>query len=52
MVALLKKIPWFDLTSVFPTPPINIGIDESCFALDPIDFIAAYLDTISQQPVS
>ena len=52
------KIPWFDLTSVFPTPPIDRGIDYSCFALDPVDScfaldpIAAYLDTISQQPVS
>ena len=27
------KIPWFDLTPVFPTPPIDIGIDDSCLFL-------------------
>ena len=43
---------WFDLTSVFPTPSINIGIDDSFFALHPIDYLAAYVDTISQQPVT
>ena len=41
--SFIWKIPWLDLTSVFPTPPVDIGIDDSCFALDPIDFIAAYL---------
>ena len=45
-------MPWFDLTSVFPTPLIDIGIDDSCFALDHIDFVATYLGTISQEPVS
>ena len=43
---------WFDLTAVFLTPPIDVGIDYSCFAFDPINFIAACLDAISQQPVS
>ena len=35
-----------------PLPRIDTGIDDSCTALDPIDFTASYLDTMQQQPVS
>ena len=31
-----------------PTPPIDIGIDDSCTDLEPIDFIASYQDIMSQ----
>ena len=34
------------------TPAADIGIDDSCAVLEPIDFTTAYLDTVSQKPVS
>ena len=35
-----------------PTPAVDIGIDDSCTVLEPIDFITSYMDPMPQQPVS